>query len=137
MAIRSRATLKTFFETDDRPSQQEFYDLIDSLVHKNEDVGQPSGTAPLNADSKVPAANLPVTVAPRTALTGGAAGALDAIVTADGAVATGEIAFVVVSSEFSVWQLQASTAVEDAAAGLVRPDDYEGTTNFRVWVRIS
>ena len=35
--VRERATLKTFFETGDYPTQAEFEDLIDSLWHKTDD----------------------------------------------------------------------------------------------------
>ncbi len=34
------------------------------------------------------------------------------------------------------WQLQARTDAEDAANGLVRPDDYNASTNARVWTQI-
>lgn len=37
MAIQSRSTLKTFFETGDKPTEEQFYALIDSLVHRSED----------------------------------------------------------------------------------------------------
>lgn len=40
MAIRSRDTLKQWFETGDYPSQEQFWDWIDSFVHKNEDSGR-------------------------------------------------------------------------------------------------
>ena len=33
---RTLAELKTFFETGDKPTQQEFYDWLDSFVHKDE-----------------------------------------------------------------------------------------------------
>jgi len=34
MAIQDITTLKSYFETGDRPTQQQFWDLIDSLVHR-------------------------------------------------------------------------------------------------------
>ena len=37
MAIKTRQELKVFFETDKRPTQDQFYDLIDSYVHQDED----------------------------------------------------------------------------------------------------
>lgn len=37
MAIKSRNTLKTYFETGDKPTQDEYGDLIDSMVHPDED----------------------------------------------------------------------------------------------------
>jgi hypothetical protein len=36
MAVRDKNTLKTFFETGDIPSQNQFADLIDSLKHQND-----------------------------------------------------------------------------------------------------
>lgn len=70
------------------------------------------------------------------ALTGGAAGALDGIVTASGAVTTGRVVMAVISSVLGWWQLQAGTSAEDVSGGIVRPDDYDGTTNARIWVRV-
>lgn len=37
MAIKTRQELKVFFETNKRPKQDEFYDLIESFVHLDED----------------------------------------------------------------------------------------------------
>ncbi|MCW3104347.1 MAG: hypothetical protein JWO09_2787 [Bacteroidetes bacterium] len=37
MAIESRNKLKTFFETGDIPTQEEFWDVIDSYVHQQDD----------------------------------------------------------------------------------------------------
>ncbi len=34
--IRSKQTLKTYFETGDKPTEQQFCDLIDSLAHQND-----------------------------------------------------------------------------------------------------
>jgi hypothetical protein len=36
MAVRSRSTLKTYFETQDQPTQAQFWDWLDSYVHKND-----------------------------------------------------------------------------------------------------
>lgn len=33
MSVQSKTTLKTYFETGDKPTQQQFEDLIDSLMH--------------------------------------------------------------------------------------------------------
>lgn len=51
--MSTRATLKSFFETGDKPTQSQFYDLIDSLFHKTEDsvnwtevAGKPTSFAP-------------------------------------------------------------------------------------------
>lgn len=37
MAIESRATIKSWFETGDFPTQEQFWAWIDSFYHKNED----------------------------------------------------------------------------------------------------
>ncbi len=71
-----------------------------------------------------------------TSLTGGTAGALDSIVTAGGAVTTGRWVAVIVSGVFQVWQLQAGTTAEDSANGIVHPDDYNASTNARIWIQI-
>jgi len=74
-----------------------------------------------------------------TGLTGGTAGMLDSVVTAD--VAVGRLAqFVINVSGVDVphlWQLVAGTDAEDAAGGIVRPDDYDATTNAKVWKQLS
>lgn len=70
------------------------------------------------------------------ALTGGAAGALDSIPTASSAMTTGRWVLAIVSGELSIWQLQAGTTAEDSANGIVRPDDYDGSTNARIWIKV-
>jgi hypothetical protein len=73
-----------------------------------------------------------------TALTGGASqSVLDARVTAGGAVPTGHVVQTCIGGVLRTWQLQASTAAENEAGGLVRPDDYAASTNERVWVKIA
>jgi hypothetical protein len=37
MAVVSRATLKSYFETNDTPTQAQFVDLIDSCFNLNDD----------------------------------------------------------------------------------------------------
>lgn len=69
-----------------------------------------------------------------TSLTGGGATALDGIVTGGDALPTGYTALLSISRIGQLWQLVAATDAEDVAAGIVRPDDYDGTTNARVWV---
>lgn len=74
---------------------------------------------------------------PCTALTGSASGSLDAVITANDAVPTGNIRMAFADSELSFWRLSEGTDAEDASAGFVRPDDYDDTDNARVWIRIS
>ena len=74
---------------------------------------------------------------PLTGYTGGAQTDLDGQATANGAIATGSIAFTTVSSIFGTWQLQAGTSATDVNGGIVRPVDYNASTNARVWIRIA
>jgi hypothetical protein len=74
-----------------------------------------------------------------TALTGGGNNTLDGVATVEGAevvITTGNVLMTAIGGVLRKWQLQASTAAEDAAAGFVRPDDYHASTNARVWVEI-
>ena len=65
-------------------------------------------------------------------LTGGTSADLDGIPTA-GAVATvGWMAAVVVANQLSFYRLESSTQAESSPTW-IRPDDYNGTTNQRVW----
>lgn len=69
-------------------------------------------------------------------LSGGGATNLDSVITA--AQSTGRAMFVNDSTYgFGLWVLAASTHAEDIASGFLRPDDYDGTTNQKVWVRYS
>lgn len=38
MAVVDKTTLKSYFETGDRPTESQFIDLIDSLMHTNDGV---------------------------------------------------------------------------------------------------
>ncbi len=38
MAIKSVAELKSFFETGDKPTQQQFYDWLESFIHQTEGI---------------------------------------------------------------------------------------------------
>ena len=66
-----------------------------------------------------------------TALTGGGT-ALDGIITAGGAVATGVRADVTIGTLAYLYQLQAGTDAESSPS-IIRPDDYAASTNERVW----
>jgi hypothetical protein len=70
-----------------------------------------------------------------TALTGGGATSLDGVVTV-GVIATGHVITTAIMGDVAEWQLQAGTDAENAAAGVVRPDDYHASTNARVWKRV-
>jgi|SRR5215217_152468 len=78
----------------------------------------------------------------KTATTGGTPNALDGIVTAGGAIPTNFCVRVLSGSlgggdlSSTNWVLVAGTNAEDPSGGIVRPDDYNGVTNARVWVSI-
>jgi hypothetical protein len=38
MAVQNRTTLKTYFETGDKPTEAQFIDLIDSLLSRGDDI---------------------------------------------------------------------------------------------------
>ena len=69
-----------------------------------------------------------------TGLTGGGATKLDGVVTA--AIAVPHLYAMVISTSSQLWILQAGTTAEDAPGGVVRPDDYHGTTNAKVFIRV-
>ena len=72
-----------------------------------------------------------------TGLAGGTAVTLDGIptgTTAAPVVVTGSMAAVVISGEVSHYQLVTGTDAESSPT-VIRPDDYNGSTNARVWKR--
>ena len=68
-----------------------------------------------------------------TALTGGGATALDGISTVGKSALLIEI---YVADELQTWRLFTGTTAEDAASGIVRPDDYNASTNAQIWKRL-
>jgi len=76
-----------------------------------------------------------------TSATGGSATALDSAITVDGATPTRSLRYVQTGSvgggdlAIQTWSLQAGTNAEDGVS-YVRPDDYNGATNAKVWVRV-
>jgi hypothetical protein len=72
-----------------------------------------------------------------TGLTGGGSTNLDGLATASGALPVAHLAALDLGNGLECWRLIAGTNAEDAAAGYVRPDDYDGTTNAKVWHRVS
>lgn len=74
-----------------------------------------------------------------TGLTGGAETDLDGVVTyADGvaAIPTNTVFMLTYGRILQLWQLIAGTDAEAPSNGVVRPDDYDGTTNARIWVQL-
>ncbi len=68
-----------------------------------------------------------------TALTGGGTTALDGIPTVE---KTLMLAQIYVADELQDWRLFAGTTAEDSANGIVRPDDYNASTNAQIWKRV-
>ena len=68
-----------------------------------------------------------------TALTGGGTTALDGIPTVG---KTNTLVVLYVSDELQHWRLFAGTTAEDSASGIVRPDDYNASTNAQIWKRV-
>ncbi len=70
-----------------------------------------------------------------TGLTGGGATKLDGLVTANGTYPVGICVFLVISGVPQIWQLTSGSTAEDASNGIVRPDDYNASTNQKVWLQ--
>lgn len=68
-----------------------------------------------------------------TGLTGGGATKLDGILTAGKQKL---LTTLYISGELQDWLLLSGTDAEDSAAGIVRPDDYDSSTNAQVWKRL-
>lgn len=73
-----------------------------------------------------------------TGLTGGGSTKLDGITTTTKAVGSLQILTRQISGAWSqsTWKLIAGTTAEDEDAGVVRPDDYNASTNAKIWVRV-
>lgn len=72
-------------------------------------------------------------------LTGGGATKLDGVATKTGSVVmvpTGTIFMISYGRILQVWQLVEGTDVEAPSTGVVRPDDYNASTNARIWVQL-
>lgn len=72
-------------------------------------------------------------------LTGGGATNLDGVATKTGAlvlVPTGTIFMLSYGRILQMWQLIAGTDAEAPSTGVVRPDDYNASTNARIWVQL-
>lgn len=68
-----------------------------------------------------------------TALTGGGTTALDGISTVGKTLLLVDL---YVSDELQTWRLFSGTTAEDSASGIVRPDDYNASTNAQIWKRL-
>jgi len=71
-----------------------------------------------------------------TGLTGGGAAALDGQTTAGGTLPTGYTVLLSYGRVGQTWQLIAGTDAESVSTGVVRPDDYNASSNARIWVQL-
>jgi hypothetical protein len=73
-----------------------------------------------------------------SSLTGGGSTALDGVTTANNSTVTNTVVLLSYSRLAQWWQLVDGTDAEDVAGApaIVRPDDYDASTNARVWVQI-
>jgi hypothetical protein len=112
------------------------------LIDVREDGYNSAGTAPvLTGSAYTKAEALALFAGPRNDIigrSGGNATDLDSIATAAGAWPTGHSVRTCsgVSGGREEWILIAGTSAEAPAAGIVRPDDYDGSTNARIWKQI-
>jgi hypothetical protein len=68
------------------------------------------------------------------ALTGGGSNALDSVITLG---RDGLLIMCYIASEMQTWRLFPGTDAENPSAGIVRPDDFDETSNPRVWKRLA
>lgn len=69
-------------------------------------------------------------------LTGGS-GQLDGLTTADGRYPIGTVLLLSYGAAAQMWQLYTGTDASNAPAGVVRPTDFDPSSNAKVWKRIS
>ncbi len=95
------------------------------------DIVRPTDGAVVASSQPTPSA--PLYYKDITALTGGGTTALDGITTVG---KTNILAVIYVADELQDWRLFSGTTAEDAASGIVRPDDYNASTNAQIWKRL-
>jgi hypothetical protein len=98
--------------------------------------GTANGYTPLDASGKVPIAHLPggILIDPTiTTLTGTSSSALPAIVSTT--LPLDRVLGIVINNTLSFYQLKSGTSAT-ASPGIIRPNDYNATTNARFWRQI-
>jgi len=145
LSLNTTEIVTDLFEDEDTDDEVEVFVEMEwapaadaSLVRKSDDaklslvrsVATGTESAATDATSSVALATLPDI----TALTGGTSVCLDAVVTVG--VTAGRFVSFAITNEFQIWQLQAGTTAEDSANGIVRPDDYNASTNAKYWYRL-
>lgn len=101
------------------------------------DINQGGEGTPMSADPPYPSASEVFRWKPGvTSLTGGTSADLDSIATTS---ITPPYAIAINNQDSSdlweIWILTTGTDAEDPGNGIVRPDDYDGSTNAKVWKR--
>jgi hypothetical protein len=107
-----------------------------TLIEFKTNKGTANGYAPLDAGGKVPVAYLPggILIDPAiTVLTGTGANALAAIISTT--LPLNRVLGIVVGNTLSFYQLTSGTSAT-ASPGIIRPNDYHGTTNARFWKQV-
>jgi hypothetical protein len=130
-ALSGSEALLVYFDIEVQNAGNTSRRTIQFPVYIKKDAARDQGT-PASGNPPYPDASiLPFTF---TVLTGGTATALDAIETT--ALTVGRIALGPdATGQGGLWQLQAGTDAE-ASPGIIRPDDYAGATNEKIWKRI-
>ena len=98
--------------------------------------GTANGYTPLDASGKVPVTHLPggILIDPSiTTLTGTSSSALPAIVSTT--LPLDRVLGIVINNTLSFYQLKSGTSAT-ASPGIIRPNDYNATTNARFWRQI-
>ncbi len=107
-----------------------------ALIELKSSKGAANGYAPLDASGKVPVVNLPggILIDPTiTTLTGTGSTALAAV--ASTTLPLDRVLGVVNGGTLSFYQLKSGTSAT-ASPGIIRPNDYNATTNPRFWKQI-
>jgi hypothetical protein len=106
-------------------------------IRASNDINRGAEGLPVNANPAYPDPKfLPLFRLDITGKTGGTATDLDSLVTIGIDLATYPSLYIVKTAAgggVQGWQLTAGTTAEDAASGIVRPDDYAAATNEKIW----
>jgi hypothetical protein len=122
------ATMAEFSWTNDDSSNWVTADAVDCSIAN--DVYRPTDAIVTSPSAGISVLFLPLV----TGLTGGGSTKLDGVLTADTAVPQAYLISIAGAAE--IWTLVAGTDAENEVGGVVRPDDYNVSTNAKVFKRI-
>lgn len=97
--------------------------------------GQGIAITATGADAGTGDATISLSHAYYTGYTGGGSTNLDGEATVNLTVNTC-FRWVVVSTSLSIWQLITGTGLTNVAGGVIRPTDYNASTNTKTWIRV-